>query len=206
MAFFMHDAGGSLGAASPWSIGMNTSGSISEAAAETVWGNAITAFFATAAVAALYSTTTTLTATSTSTASPTWRQTTKTRTTHAGAGTAVTQELPVHDCMLITTRTAAASKSGHGRMYFPAPVAAALSIGSGGHISTGSTTTLVTALGVLKAALSTGGLTPILLTRRATSSGLPAFTTQAITSWELVHTIAVQNRRGDKVVPIRTSF
>lgn len=206
MANYMLKASGTFAGGAFWSFGLNATGSISEATAESVWNTATVAFFATTAVAALYSTGTILTGTSASTASSTWRQVTITRTTASTAGTATTQELPISEALLITTRTASADKSGHGRLYLPPPVAAALSVGSGGHVSTGSSTTLATALTVWRTALTTGGLTPILLARRATVGGLPADNVRAITGWELVHTLATQKRRGDKLVPLRTTF
>jgi len=143
--------------------------------------------------------------TSTSTASPTWRQTTITRTTENVSGTAATQELPISNALVVTYRSANATKSGHGRWFMPPPVAAALSIGSGGHVSTGSSTTLAAGIVALRTALTGAGLTPLILTARATQGGLPADSTQAVVEWELVHTLGTQKRRGDKLVPLRTT-
>lgn len=206
MTNYLHKASGVLSSGAFWSFGLKSTGSISESAAETAWSSAVNAFFATAGVAALYSTGMELTATSTSTASSTWKQTTITRTSHTAAGSAATQELPDQDAMIVTYRSANATKSGHGRWFLPAPVAAALAVGTGGHLSTGSTTTLTGALATLRNSLVTAGLSPVILTRKATLSGLPAFNTQAVTTWELVHTLGVQTRRGDKLVPLRTTF
>lgn len=206
MTNYLHKASGVLGSGAFWSFGLKTTGAISESAAETGWGGAVNAFFATAGVAALYSTGSELTLTSTSTASASWKQTTITRTTHTAAGSAATQELPDFCSMVVTLRSAAATKSGHGRWFLPAPVSAALAIGSGGHLSAGSTTTFTGALATLFNSLATAGLTPVLLTRKATLGGLPALTIQNITTRELVHTLGVQTRRGDKLVPLRTTF
>lgn len=206
MPNFLHTASGTLASGAFWSFGLRSSGSISEASAETAWGGAVAAFFATAGVAALYSTGMHYTRSTTSTASSTWKQTTITRTTHAGAGTAATQELPDQDAMVITYRAATADKSSHGRWFLPAPVAAALGVGTGGHLSAGSVTTLTGALTTLRTSLTTAGLTPLILTRHLTKSGLFPDTTRAVTSWELVSTLGVQTRRGDKLVPVRTTF
>ena len=205
MPNFLHKASGTYAGGAFWSIGLNTSGAITEAAANTAWVAAMTAFFGATGVAALFSTGTEVTALTTSTASPTWRQTTITRATSTLAGTATTQELPVASAMVVTYRSTQATKSGHGRQFWFAPVAAALSIGSGGHISTGSSTTIAGGLTAWRTALTTAGLTPLILTKRATQS-LPAYTTQAAVEWELVHTLATQKRRGDKLVPLRTVF
>ena len=128
MPNYLHKASGTFAGGAFWSFGLQSTGSISEAAAQTAWHGAVVGFFATAGVGALYSTGTTLTLTTTSTASPTWRQTTLTRNTETTAGTATTQELPVANAMVITYRSANATKSGHGRLYFPPPVAAALKV------------------------------------------------------------------------------
>ena len=206
MANYLHVAKGVFAGGAFWSFTMKSSGSISESAAETAWAGAINGFFATTGVAALYSNTVELTETSTSTASATWKQTTKTRTTHTTSGSASTQELPVHDAMIVTYRAATADKSSHGRWFLPAPVAAALSVGSGGHLSASSITTLTGALTTARNAITGAGLSPLILTRKATKGGLPANSTRLVTEWELVTTLAVQNRRGDKLIPSRTSF
>lgn len=206
MPNFLHVAKGVLASGAFWSFGLRSSGSISEASAETAWGGAVDAFFATAGVAALYSTGMTLQGTSTSTASSTWKQTTITRTTWSTSGSAATQELPDQDSMIVTYRAATADKSSHGRWFMPAPVAAALAVGTGGHLSAGSVTTLTGALTTLRTSLTTAGLTPLILTRHLTKSGLFPDTTRAVTEWELVHTLGVQTRRGDKLIPARTTF
>ena len=206
MANYMHTARGTTVSGAFWSFGLKSSGSISESAAEAAWTGAVNGFFAATAVAALYDEQLTLTGTSTSTASPTWKQTTITRTSHNTKGTATTQELPDHDAMVVTYRAATADKSSHGRWFLPAPVAAALGDGTGGHLSAASITTLTGALATLRNAITGAGLQPLILTRRPTKSGLPADSTRLIVEWELVSTLAVQNRRGDKLIPARTTF
>lgn len=206
MPNYMHQAKGTLVSGAFWSFGMNSSASISEAAAQTAWDSAVQGFYATAGVAALMDEGFTLTGTSTSTASTTWRQTTITRNTHTTHGTATTQELPDRAAMVVTMRTAYADKSGHGRMYLPAPVSAALADGSGGHLSASSITTLTGALATFRTALTGAGLQPLVLTKKATKSGLPAFNTRLVVEWELVSTLGGQRRRGDKIIPGRTQF
>lgn len=206
MANFLHTAKGTLVSGAFWSFTMKSSGSISEAAAETAWTGAINGFFSATAVAALYDEGFTLTGTSTSTASAAWKQTTITRTSHTTHGTATTQELPDYCAMVVTYRAATADKSSHGRWFMPAPVAAALGDGTGGHLSSGSITTLTGALTTARNAITGAGLQPLILTRKATKSGLPALNTRLVTEWELVSTLAVQNRRGDKLIPARTTF
>lgn len=206
MANFLHVAKGTTVSGAFWSFGLKTSGSISESAAETAWGGAVNAFLATTGVAALYDEALTLTGTSTSTASASWKQTTITRTSHNQKGTATTQELPDYCSMVVTYRAATADKSSHGRWFLPAPVAAALADGTGGHLSAASITTLTGALATMRNSITGAGLQPLILTRKATKSGLPALNTRLVTTWELVTTLAVQNRRGDKLIPARTTF
>jgi hypothetical protein len=205
MTFYLHKASGIGADAQPWSFGLVSSGSVSEAAAQTTWAAAVDGFFTTTAVAALYSTAVSITATSTSTASPLFKQTTKTSTLATHAGTATTQELPSQVAMVVTIRSAASTKSGHGRLFLPAPVAAALAVGTGGHLSAGSVTTLSTALGVMFTALVTGGLSPLILTRRKTINGQGALTTQQVTAIDMPNKLAIQRRRGDKIIPVRTT-
>lgn len=205
MTFYLHKAIGIGADAQPWSFGLVSSGSVSEAAAQTTWAAAVDGFFTTTAVAALYSTAVSITATSTSTASPLFKQTTKTSTLATHAGTATTQELPSQVAMVVTIRSAASTKSGHGRLFLPAPVAAALAVGTGGHLSAGSVTTLSTALGVMFTALVTGGLSPLILTRRKTINGQGALTTQQVTAIDMPNKLAIQRRRGDKIIPVRTT-
>lgn len=204
MTNFMHTASGILPGGFPWSFTLKSTGSISEAAAQTLWAAAINSFFTTAGVAALYSTAWSVTSTSTSTASASWKQTTKTTTNTTHAGTAATQELPDQMSMIVTARTANATKSGHGRMYFPAPVAAALAVGGGGLISAGSLTTLAGALSTQMTTLVTGGLSLQLLTRKATLNR-PALSLQTVTGLEIVNKLGVQRRRADKLVVSRTT-
>lgn len=206
MTFFLHKASGALPSGQPWSIGMVSSGSVSEASAETTWGGAINTFFTTTAVRDLYSTLLTMTATSTSTASATFRQTTITRTTHTASGLdATAPELPDHDSLVLTFYTPAATKSGHGRWYLPGLTSGSLAVAGAGVWKSASLTTVATALGVFKTSMATGGLSPLLLTRKATLGGLAAGTTQLITAAELSNKVAVQTRRGDKIVPARTT-
>jgi hypothetical protein len=91
-------------------------------------------------------------------------------------------------------------------MFLPAPVAAALSSGTGGHLLSANATTIATALGVFFTGLVTAGLSPTLYSRRAPISGPPIYGTRAITSGSLPAILSVQHRRGDKLVPTRTTF
>lgn len=207
MTFFLHKASGNLASGQPWSFGMVTSGSVSEAAAETTWGGAIAALYGTAGWASYLSAHFELTGTSTSTASAAFKQTTITRTSHAVSGTNNTAGvLPDHDAMVITFRTPTATKSSHGRWYLPGFTSDALVINGTGIWLAAAVTEAATVMATFKTSMATGGLTPLLLTRKATIGGLPANSTQTITAADVSNKVAVQTRRGDKVFPARTSI
>lgn len=207
MTFFLHKASGILASGQPWSFGMVTSGSVSEASAETTWGGAIAAMYGTAGWASYLSANFSLTETSTSTASAAFKQTTITRTTHAVSGTNNTAGvLPDHDAMVVTFRTGTATKSSHGRWYLPGFTSDALVINGTGIWLAAAVTEAKTVMGTFKASMATGGLSPVLLTRKATIGGLPANTTQIIAAADVSNKVAVQTRRGDKVFPARTSI
>lgn len=203
MTNFLHKAGGALPDGGFWSVGLKSTGAISEAAAETAWHAAWTAFWGAAGVQALFPTGMTMTSISTSTASATWRQTTATRDVVAFAGTAITQELPSHDTMVVTSYSALATKFGHGRFFFPAPVAAALAIGTGGTLSAGSGATLSAAFKLWYQALVAAGLTGLLETGKPTVTGAAQYSTRLITTWNMQKQLHVQKRRSDKIIGAR---
>jgi hypothetical protein len=205
MPNFIHKAAGSLPSGAFWSFGLYSMGAVSEATAEATWGGAVATFFGTTAVAALWRTDMVFTASSTSTASATWKQSTITRTTHSVPGTATSQQLPDSSAAIVTLRSVNATKSAHGRWYLPPLAETALAMGPGPHLSAGTNTALSAGISALFTALSTGGLTPVILTRRPTVSGLPAYSTQAITHRDIPNILGVQTRRGDKIVPTRTT-
>jgi len=207
MTFFHHKASGLLPSGSSWSFGMYTSGSVTEASAETTWGAAIAALYGTAGWASYLSAHFELTLTTTSTMSASFKQLSKTPTTHAVSGSNNTAGvLPDHDAMVITFSTAAANKSQHGRWYLPGFTSDALVVNGNGEWLAAACTEAATVMGTFKASMATGGLTPLLLTRKATIGGLPADTTQVITSASVSNKIAVQRRRGGKIVPARTAI
>lgn len=200
MTFYLHKAAGTFEDGGFWSFGIQSSGSILEAAAETAWGNAVAAFFGDTNVKTYYSTGLSLTSTSTSTASPTFHQTTITRTTHAVAGTSTSPQLPTVLGVVASWYTPNAIKAGRGRVFLPAPASNVLDTANSGHLLPADATNIGTALATLFSSLSTAGLTQILYTRRATRGGTPAYTTSQVTSRLLQGKIHVQKRRSDKII------
>jgi hypothetical protein len=202
---FIHSAGGAIEGGAFWTVGLKSTGAITEAAAEAAWVAAWVAFWGSAGLQALYDAQTTQTACSTSTASATWRQTTISRDVVAHAGTAVTQELPAQLAVVVTSYSALATKYGHGRMFFPPPVAAALTVASGGKLAGANATTIATAFHAWYAILVAAGLTGLLVTKKPTVTGAAQYSTRQIVTWSMQDTLHVQKRRGDKVIGTRTA-
>lgn len=200
MPFFLHNAAGTFGDGGFWSFNIQTSGSISEAAAETAWGNAVAAFFGDTNVKSYYATQFTFTKTSTSTASATFHQTTKTSTSHSVVGTAVGNQLPTVLGVVASVYTANATKYGRGRIFLPAPTSVILSTDGKGQIDGTHATNIASALTTMFGSLTTAGLTQILYTRKATRGGIAQYTTSQVTSRALQKKIHVQKRRSDKIV------
>lgn len=203
MPNFLHKAGGTLSGGFPWSIGMISTSADSEAAAQTVWDNGVTAFWNSAASLALMPAGTTLTYTSTSTANASFKQTTKTTNTHNIPGTA-TQGMPFGASMIVTWRTASATKWGRGRWYVPA-------YGPTG-LATAGFTLSATAQGDLVAAINAalaiwvGPLNFQILHRRNTLTGPTALTLTPIVGGDVSNKFAIQRRRADKFVPTRSAL
>lgn len=203
MPNYLHKAGGVLSTGFPWSIGMISSSSSSEASAQTAWDNGIVAMWTTAAFNALIPTQTILTYTSTSTANASFKQTTKTTTTHNTPGTA-TQGPSFGASMIVTWRTASATKWGHGRWYLP---------GFGpGSLATSGYFLSATAVGDIVSAVNAGlvlWVGPLnfqILHRKNTLTGPLALTTTPVIGGDVSNKLAIQRRRGDKFVPTRSNL
>src|SRR5215469_8314877 len=95
MANFLHTAFGDLGTGFPWSVRMVSTSADSEAAAESAWHAGFLALWNTAAFLALMPSTTTF------------------------AGTSASPALPFQTSLIVTLRTAQATRWGRGRIYLP---------------------------------------------------------------------------------------
>lgn len=207
MTFFLHQAAGTFADGGFWSFNIQTSGSISEAAANTAWAAATAAFFGDTNVKTYYSTGLTLTGSSTSTASSTFHQTTKTRATQSVVGTSTGHQLPTVLAPVISFYTANATRYGRGRIYLPAPAYNVLTTTvEKGQLSSTVATNIGTAYRTLINSMATAGLTQIIYTRHATRGGVPQYTTSQVTTWELQLKLHVQKRRSDKVLAGATTI
>jgi hypothetical protein len=199
----MHKAGGTLSGGFPWSIGMISTSSATESAAQTNWDAGFLAIWNLAAFNALMAAGTALTYTSTSTASATFTQTTKTTTTHALAGAAVVG-MPFQVGEVVTWRTAQSTKWGRGRWYLPTMGTNALAA-AGFVLAASAQATIVTAMTAGRAAWA-GTLNFQILHRHAPLSGPAAFTLTPITGGDVSNKLVIQRRRADKFTPVRSSF
>ena len=176
----------------------------SEATAETAWSNAIEALYTFSGLAPYLPSTTTMTETSTSTASATFKQTTKTLTTHDVAGTSSDPALPYRTCEIITFRTLYATRWGRGRWYFPGLAYNALAA-DGYSLLAAAQTALVDGMNAFFGALS-GSLIPCIRHINAPKDGaIGAYSNTIITACDIPNTFATQRRRADKIVPTRVT-
>jgi hypothetical protein len=203
MPNYLHKAGGTLSGGFPWSIGMISTSSATESAAQTAWDAGIVAMWGLSAFNTLMPSGTVLTFTSTSTASAAFKQTTKTTTTHATAGAAA-QGMPFQTAMVVTWRTASATKWGRGRWYVPALGTGALA--TAGYVL--STTAVTDFVNAVNAGLTSwvGTLSFQILHRHNTLSGPAALTLTPIVSGDVANKLVIQRRRADKFVPTRADL
>jgi hypothetical protein len=200
MPNYLHKAGGTLEGGFPWSIGMISTSSASEAAAETSWSDAIQAMWAVGDFIDLVPAGTLLTYTSTSTASADFKQTTLTETTLDLAGNA-TAGLPYQVAEVVTWRTGYATKWGRGRWYLP-PLSPTALVTAGFVLSSTSAGYVVAGVNAAISSWS-GTLNPQILHRKATLSGPAANTLTPISGGDVSEKLVIQKRRGDKYVPTR---
>lgn len=203
MPNYLHSAGGTLEGGFPWSIGMVSTSSDSESAAQAVWDAGVVAMWGLAAFNALMPAGSVLTYTSTSTASAAFKQTTKTVATHNTPGTA-TAGLPYQVGEVVTWRTSQATKWGRGRWYLP-PIGV-------GALATAGFVLSATAQADIVSAVNAGltqwvsALSFQILHRKATLSGPAALTLTPIASGDVSNKLVIQRRRGDKFVPTRSTL
>lgn len=203
MPNYLHQAGGTLSGGFPWSITMKSVSSSTESAAQTTWDAGVLAMWNLAAFNALMPAGTLLTYTSTSTANATFHQTTKTTTTHAIAGAAV-QAQPFQVAMVLTWRSASATKYGRGRWYIPGFGTGGLAA-AGYVLSAAAQTTLVNAINAGRV-VWVASLSFQILHRKNTLNGPLANTLTPITGGDVSNKLVIQRRRADKFVPVRAAI
>lgn len=203
MPNYLHKAGGTLQGGFPWSIGMVSTSSSTESAAQTNWDAGVVAMWGLAAFNAIMPAGSILTYTSTSTASATFTQTTKTQNTHNTPGTA-TAGLPFQVAEVVTWRTAQATKWGRGRWYLPTIGSTALAT-SGFVLSSTAQTDIVNAVNA-GLAVWVGTLNFQILHKKNTLHGPAALTLTPITAGDVSNKLVIQRRRADKFTPTRSTL
>lgn len=203
MPNYLHSAGGTLEGGFPWSITMTSTSTESESAAQTTWDDGVVAMWGNAAFNALMPIGTVLTYTETSTANASFKQTTKTTTTHNTPGTA-TVGLPFQVAEVVTWRTAQATKWGRGRWFLPTIGSAALAT-SGFVLSTTAQDDIVAAVNA-GLAVWVASLNFQILHRKNTLTGPTANTLTPISGGDVSNKLVIQRRRADKYVPTRVAL
>lgn len=205
MAYYLCQLGGVIGDSFPWSMRMVTQSALSESGVAALWDAASVALWTDVTLKTYIPTDAKLGYTSVSTASASFKQTTKTLTGHATAGTSASPSLPYHTCEIITFRTAFSTRWGRGRWYFPALASNALASG-GGVIASAAQTALQGAMAAFFVSL-TSSVTPMILHRYGADGGvITPDSLSTITGGDIPETFATQRRRADKLVPTRVSF
>lgn len=206
MANYLFVAGGLQNAVAPWSMRMYGTSNLSEATVETTWDAAWVALWGNASLAPYIPILTTLTFTYASTMDTNWKQTTKTQTNHALAGTSASKAIGYRTAEVVTLRTPKATRYGRGRVYFPSLATNAVDTTSGYQILPAAMTAFATAFTAFFTAL-TPNIQLVVLHRRGNLSGtVPPLTFDNVTGSDMANQFYTQRRRGDKVVPTRTTL
>ena len=193
---------GLIGGALPWSSGLYMSGALPEATLATDWNDGVGNLFGTAVngLKNFMSADVTLTGTSVTTLNATMHQTTITRLDQPITGVDANASLPWNNAEVITTRSAFATKWGHGRLYMP-PFAEDQIVA---HVIKGATVaSMIIVFEALFAALVGAGATPFVFNKKTRKDGTPPYTITDLTGFDISNKPAVQRRRVSKVVPTR---
>jgi hypothetical protein len=150
--------------------------------------------FSTASFITLFANTVILTETSTSTASPDFHQTTKTRTTHATAGTSTDPALPYQISEVVTLR------------FLPPVTTTALEAVDGYVLDPATVTGLKNGVNAAFAAFGSTIQLQILHRRGSLNGAVTPFSLSPVSSGDISNKPVIQKRRGDKLTPVRTAI
>ena len=124
------------------------------------------------------------------------------------AGTGVGTASPQNACILVSLRTANASKAGRGRQYYPAPVTTDLN--SDGSLNNAAALAIDAAYGAMATTINGSGN---LIVQHGgfdgRVNGVPTYkplSSSVVTSTQVSEILATQRRRTNKVTPRRTTF
>lgn len=110
-------------------------------------------------------------------------------------GTATGSMLPPQCAVVVSTRSAIATRGGRGRMFWPAPAASTL---NAGRFDLTARSTLATAAGSALDSLITAGETPVIWSRAKLA-------TTPINAVDVGDVFDTQRRRRDKLIEVRDS-
>lgn len=195
MPNYHHVAKGQLNASYNWTVGLYSTSTLAEAAAEAAWHAAFKAMWNNAGFKALFPATNHWLSSTTYTMDGNWKSTTSTTTNEDIPGTG-TQALPYECALVITWRSALKTRRGVGRWYLPAPTTASLAVAGWTYLPASMTSFAAGATAMT--ASWAGQLTPVIL-HRSTK------TTDNIVHGDMPDQVYVQRRRAHKRVPARTT-
>lgn len=192
MTIYRHTASGPGTAGDIWTVTMHSSSSASLTAAHSAWQTAVTGFWDSASAGAYWSTLTQVTDLETDQLDPTTgRNVAQARSAVTLKGTDTGQVLPPRVAMVTGLRTALPTRSGRGRMYWPAPTDSFLTT-SGLLLST--TATAVAGFWATELGNMATTSPPVILHRASMD-------TTPITSVTVGVVLDTQRRRTNKVAP-----
>lgn len=204
MPDFRLTAFGTINAGSlPWSFSMLATGAIAEATAASTFNTAMTALWttATSGLETMCPTDVSLTKTQAATVDSNLHQVTLTSNANVIAGTDANAALPKQLSIVVTTRSAAPIKSGHGRFWLP-PFAVD-TVGTGGLLASTTQTHLQTIFNAFFSSLTTAGLSLFIQNRKPLKNGTAAGTRHTLTTYDVSQEFRVHRHRVSKIVPTR---
>jgi hypothetical protein len=187
----------------PWSFSMLATGAISEATAASTFNSAMTSLFttATSGLETMLPTDVSLTKTQAATVDTNLHQVSITSNANVIAGTDANAALPKQLSIVVTTRSATPTKSGHGRFWLP-PFAED-TLGTGGLLASTTQTHLQTVFNAFFSSLTTAGLSLFIENRRPLKNGTPVGTRKTLTTYDISNEFRVHRHRVSKIVPTR---
>ena len=192
MSNFRLDFKGSLADGAFWSTRLYATGNIAEATAATAAHTAIGDLWS--AITTYMPTTSTVDSSAAVTLNTSWKNATRTETAETLAGTSADESMPLRTSAVITWRTAVAAKGKNGRSFLPAAAFNAIdTAASTGNLLAAFQSAVSTGAGDFLTALTSAGLTVILLDRKD-------FSNVTITSAQCANKFRTQRRRDDKGV------
>lgn len=195
MAIFRHVASGTYPGES-WSFTLHTEGTIALTAAQAAWASAIGTLW-TGALDGLVNENVVLTEVSTASLDPvTGGQISRLSDDVSLPGDQETGVLPPQVSVVVSLRTALATRAGRGRIYLP-PFDVVTVAPTTGRVGSTSVATVVSSVEGFLGSLVDDDLTPVIYSR-ANRSG------QNITRFDVGNVFDTQRRRRDKLIEVRT--